>query len=542
MDPRNKKLASETLIYVLWAGLFTGLLGLLFFRVVFPDLLWITVILSVIVLGVLGGLIQQSREALKSRAMTFGLNSFVIALLVILIVGVFNFLSFRYPQKLDLTKNKLHTLSDQTVKIIKELKQPIKAVYFSKTNQREKARALLDNLKGLNPKFEVEYVDPDKEPARAKQATIRKYETLQLIVTHSSKERPNPPTDLKTMSTGLPNQSIRDQKIEDISEEKITNAIIKLLKEKQQILCAITGHGERNFNSNDPEGYEAIKKALGNQYYDVKEVNLIQEAKIPESCDAIAIMGPTKSFFDQEIKILQDYLEKGGRAVIGLDINIKGGEYAPELTPLLSSWFIKPTSALIVDPLSRMFGVDASVPILKNYSKDHAITRDFQVESIFPFARPLEILPGAPANLNLQWVAQTLPTSWGETDFQELLTGQVKKTDGKDKGGPLTTVVAVEGKKQESNQKKTRLVVFGTSQFANNNYSRFAGNMDFFLNSVSWIMEDENMISIRPKEEGAGKVELSMKAGRSIFLATVVFMPLFIAGGGIGFWVYRRRL
>ena len=278
------------------------------------------------------------------------------------------------------------------------------------------------------------------------------------------------------------------------------------------------------------------------QSYEVKDINLIQDNKIPDTCDAIAILGPTKPFFEPEIKIIRDYLN-GGRAVIAIDVNIKGGEYSPELLSLLGEWNIKSTpQAMIVDPISKMLGVDASVSVIAAFNKDQAITKDMQGNSFFPFLRPLDIEKTDPA-LKADWLGQTTNKSWAVTDMRALSSGQVKFNEGKDRTGPLNAAVAISGKKKDSKgTRESRLVVFGTSAFATNNWQRYGGNLDFFLNSVSWAMEDETLISIRAKEEGPGKVELSQKQGTVIFLLTVIVIPLLVAVGGIVVWVLRRRL
>ncbi len=522
MNQQNKNVhrkSSSNTSALLWIGTGVLLLGLMFARAIFPEKLWLTIAIALPLLICLATLIFQNQKALKSRTATYGLNSVVTVLLVIGIVGVLNFLASRYPYKIDLTKNKVHTLSDQTVKLVKTLPKAVKATFFAKLQEKEKFRPLLDNYKNLNPKFEVEYVDPDREPTRSKQAGIKKYGTLLLAVGN------------------------RENKIEDISEEKITNSLIKLLKEKSPTLCFTSGHGEKNFDSKEAEGYEAVKKALADQSYEVKEANLLQDGKVPELCDALAIIGPNKSFFEPEVKAIKTYFESGGRGIIAIDLNLKGGEYAPELLPVLAEWHIKPDVAMIVDPLSRLLGVDASVAILASFSKDNAITKDFQGNCAFPLTRPLEILPSAPAGLNVQWLAQTSPKSWAVTDLKALNKGEVKFEQGKDKSGPLTAAIAVEGKQKDSKaSRNTRLVVFGNSYFATNNYARYAGNLDFFLNSISWAMEDESLISIRAKEEGPGKVELSQKSGTFIFLLTVVTIPLLIAVGGLVIWIFRRRM
>ena len=504
---------------VLWIVSGVLLVGLLLAREIYPEYIWLSVGLCVPLVAALGTLIRYNQKALKSRTTAYSVNSIVTIILVIGIVGVLNFLTSRYPHKTDLTKNKIHTLSDQTVKLIKGLDKPVKATLFSKIGQREQSRPLLEDYKGLNTKFEIEYIDPDREPTRTKQAGVKKYGTLHLMV------------------------GSRESNVDDISEEKITNALIKLLKEKIPTLCAITGHGEHSFESQEADGFGAMKKALLEQSYDLKEVSLTQETKVPDSCDSIAILGPTKAFFPPEIKMLKDYLSNGGRGLIAVDLNLKGTEYAPELLELLKDWYVKADLAMVVDPLSRALGVDAAVPVLASFSKQNPITKDFQANCFFPFLRPLESLPGTPAGINVQWLAQTTPKSFAVSDLKELATGHVELREGRDKAGPINGAMVVDGRPKDSKApRNTRLVVFGTSNFANNNYSRYGGNSDFFLNSVAWAMEDESMISIRARDDGPGKVELSQKEGTFIFLLTVILIPAAVAIAGLVIWILRRRL
>ncbi|MBC7691037.1 MAG: GldG family protein [Methylotenera sp.] len=502
---------------LLWTSTVVSAFALLFARAVYPEYLWLTLLFAAVLIGSLGTLAFQNKSSMGSKSAAHGLNSLITVILVLCILGVLNFLGSRYPQKWDLTKNKKHTLSDQTTKVVKGLKEPVKAVLFSKAEQREELRPLLDNLKGLNPKFEVEYVDPDKEPTRSKQAGIKAYGTLQLLV------------------------GARESKIDSANEEKLTNALIKLLKDKALVLCTITGHGEKDFDSAGGEGYQLIKKALADQSYEVKPVNLIQEGKIPDVCQAITILGPTKAFFEAETKVIRDYLEKGGRALIATDVNVKGTEYSPEISFILKSWNIKPVDALIIDPVSRVLQLEPTVPIIATYSKESPITKEFQGNAIFPMCRPLEIMPGAPEAVKLQWIAQTTPQSWGETNFTSIAQGKVQM-DGPDLHGPLNAAVVVDGKRTPQAKRNTRLVVYGTSNFASNQFARFGNNTDFFLNSVSWLLEDESLISIRTKTDEGGKIELSQKQGASIFLLTVIAIPLLTAIAGIVIWFMRKKL
>ena len=525
MTSQHKKNTSQSapIDVLLWTAAGVLAVALLFSRLVWSEYTWLSVATGLLFVAALGGIVKRNFTALRSRQAAYGFNSAVTIALVVAIVGVINFLAVKYPHKLDLTKNKLNTLNDQTIKVVKGLQKPVKAILFVKAVEKERFRPLMENYSALSTKFEVEYVDPDREPTRAKTAGIKKYGTLQLIL------------------------GAKDTKIEDATEEKLTNALIKLTKDKSPTLCAVVGHGEKNFSATDADGYATVKKGLLEQAYEVRDFQLILDAKdgkIPSgTCDALAIVGPTKSYLDQEIKVLKQYLDDGGRAIFALDINVKGGDYAPELFSLLQSWSVKVDWGIVVDPISRAMGVDPVVPIIATYSRDHAITRDFQPNCLFPFVRPVSVIPPSHGELKATWIAQTTPQSWAVTDSKQLTTGQVKLTEGKDRKGPLSVAVAVEGKQKDSKAtRSTRIVVIGTSHLASNQYQKAGGNLDFFLNAVTWTLEDESLISIRARDEENSKVELSQKAGTSIFIVTVVLLPLLIATMGVVNWVRRRKL
>jgi ABC-type uncharacterized transport system involved in gliding motility auxiliary subunit len=524
MNQTNKNASSfwdKNASLVLGLGAAVLVLALILARTAFAEMLWLTVVMIVALALDLVFWIRHNQQILRSRTAAYGLNSLVSVLLVLGLLSVINFIASKQSYKWDLTRNKINTLSDQTVKLVKGLKKPVKVTMFSKAAEKERFRPILDNYKALNPsQVEIEYVDPDREPTRTKMAGIKKYGTALLTVNG------------------------RENKVEDVNEEKLTNALIKLTKDKTPTLCTVAGHGEKIFTASDAEGYDAVRKALVDQAYDVKEINIIQEQnKIPTFCDAIAVVGPTKAFFDPEIKAISDYLNNGGRAVVAVDVNLKGTPFAPELLKVLEDWNVKAVNALIVDPVSRMFNVDASMPIVANFSKSNPITRDFSstTPSAFPIARPLEITSTNPA-LTADGIGKTTAQSFSVTDFKSLKGGELKVNPATAPKGPFNVAVAIEGKAKDSKaSRNTRLVVFGSSQFATNNFARFGVNLDFYVNSVSWVLEDESMISIRAKEDQAGKIELTQRSGAVIFWLTVFVIPFAIALGGVIIWAVRRR-
>ncbi|MFL5811944.1 MAG: GldG family protein [Bdellovibrionia bacterium] len=521
LNNKNASFWEKNASLVLGLGAAVLVIALILARLAFSEMIWLTAVLVVLLAADLALWIRQNQQALRSRTTAYGINSAVSALLVLGLLCVVNFMASRYPHNFDLTRNKVNSLSDQTVKLVKGLKSPVKVTMFAKAAEKERFRPILDNYKNLNAtKFEVEYVDPDREPTRTKTAGIKKY------------------------GTALLSFNGRDSKVEDVNEEKLTNALIKLTKDKTPTLCAVAGHGEKVFTATDAEGYDAVRKALVDQSYEVKEINIVQEqGKIPAVCDAIAIVGPTKAFFDPEIKAIREYLNNGGRAVIAVDVALKGAPYAPELMAVLADWNVKATNALIVDPVSRMFNVDASMPIVANFSRNNPITRDFgaNTPSAFPMARPLEVATTA-QGITPDAIGKTTAQSFAVTDFKGITGGELKVNPTSAPKGPFNVALAIDGKQKDSKAtRNTRLVVFGSSLFAANQFSRFGVNLDFFVNSVSWVLEDESMISIRAKEEGPGKIEMTARTGSIIFWFAVILIPAAIAVSGVVIWAIRRR-
>lgn len=499
--------------------------ALLFVAWVYPEIpsaSYALAALLVVLLGALAWMNQaEMRKAIQTRSVRYGTNAALTLGLVAAIVLVLNYLNYNHYVRKDLTKNKTHSLSEQTVKILKELKQDVKLSIFIKTGERDAVRPLIENYHYYaGKKLSVEWIDPDREPTRTKAANVKKYGT---VIVQSGK---------------------RDSRVEEASEEKLTNAFLKVLKENSVTICFVTGHGEKNVEGSDPDGFSQFKRDLASQNYETKTLNFLEEPKVPTTCTVVMVLGPTKGFFDKEIVALREWMDNGGRALVALDPNLRSeAPLSKEMQAFVGEWFVTVKHDLVLDPTSRAAGVGPEVPIIALYSKEHPITRDFQLAALFPATTTLDLKPGVPTSLKQWWIARSTPNAFAKTDFvKELSAGKpIGRNPNKDVAGPNTVMVAVEGSRDAAKKppQPSRLIVMGTSLVATNKWSRFAGNNDLMLNAVSWLAGDDNLISIRPKEEGSEKPTLSeVELSYSKFLSKLV-----IPGGSMfaGLLVWRRR-
>jgi ABC-type uncharacterized transport system involved in gliding motility auxiliary subunit len=158
-------------------------------------------------------------------------------------------------------------------------------------------------------------------------------------------------------------------------------------------------------------------------------------------------------------------------------------------------------------------------------------------------ARTVSVKEKPPEGVSAQGLARTSGESWAEANQDQIRTGQVKPDPGEARG-PLTVaaVATVDAKDVPADRKgaKARVVLVGDSDFAANEFVNLSGNRDFFLNTLAWLAEEENLIAVRPKDSRPAPVFLTAAQGQMVFLVPVVLIPLAVIVGGV-VAVARRR-
>ncbi len=458
------------------------------------------------------------------RSTIYSLNALTLSLIVLGIFAVINFVGYRHFKRFDFTKQKSFSLAPQSIQVVKALKDEVRIVGFYEAKEKAMFDELLNKYKYHSNKIVIQFYDPDKDKGAAKKYNIKKYRT---VVIEKGK---------------------RETRVEDVTgengEEKITNAIIKAGREATPVIYFLKGHGEKDIHDQDREGYSVAGEELKDEGYEVKSLSLLESAKVPSDSRALIIAGPEKPFHPKELELISDYFKNGGRGMILLDPTDRPHRPATGIETFLSKVGIRAENETIVDPISTIFGQSAATPVVSEYT-GHDVVRGLKEASFYPLARHFTILPALPnKNLKVEAVAKTTPNSWAEAGG--LKEGKVKYDEGKDRKGPLNLVVAVSGKWQggKDDEKETRLLVFGDSDFSNNSSFEFAGNGNFFLNAAAWLVGDESLISIRPpKIAGAsGKLIMTPRQVQVLFMLSVVVVPFVIVGAGIVVWLRRRRL
>jgi ABC-type uncharacterized transport system involved in gliding motility auxiliary subunit len=276
----------------------------------------------------------------------------------------------------------------------------------------------------------------------------------------------------------------------------------------------------------------------------------MREPEVPDDCSLLVACGPEKEFLESELQTMARYLDRAGKALLLLDPAPSAG-----LKSFLSGWKVDVGEDVVVDvsPAGRLFGVDEFMPMAMSYPS-HAITEEFSVATLFPFARSVSPSNVTVAGVTAQTILQTSEQSWAETG--PTTEGEVRYDEADDRRGPISLGVAVTAEPkeaptdsmavptaegaEESGGAETRLVVVGDSEFANNSFIGFSGDGDLFLNIVSWLAEEEELISIRPKDPEDRRVTLTAGQTRIVMYLSLLILPLSVLVLGVGVWLKRR--
>lgn len=463
---------------------------------------------------------------------------FVVVLLALsAFVAAVNFFSFNHYFRWDKTKEGLYSLSEQTLKMVRSIREPVSVKCFYQ-GAHPHAKQVRDFLKEFdqarNPRLTVEYLDPDKDRARV-QALAQQYrfKALNTIVVQSGgKTKQLSDGDLfkvKPVSAGTEEAA----KVEIFKgEEALVNALLNVLQKKQKSVYFLAGHGEKDAGAADQNGILVLKSFLKKNNMRSDQLVLFGKTSVPDDADLIVVPGPVKPFQKSELELLQKYVEEGGRLLLLIDPLTQ-----PGLEPLLGEWGVNSENKVVVDPASGLPNVSAANLFAANYSSHPVVKEMSRLAVLFVLTRPVLALPsGENAPWNAIPIIFTTPAGWGESQ----ITSQRYQFDPEsDIKGPVSVGVAVEPGADSAY--KGRAVVLGDSEFVTNTQLENVGNSDLVAGALRWLLEEEKLVSIPSKKKRELQLHLNKKEMRQMVWVSMAGLPLMSLGFGAIVWLRRRQ-
>jgi len=476
-------------------------------------------------------------------------NALVSALLVAALLVGLNYLGIQHHVRWDLTATREHSLSPQTIKVLRTLPGPIQAIAFPSADSTGRFRDLLGTYQYYSKNFQYRLVDPDRNPAEAQRYKVTSYGQIVL------------------------QRGAATYTVDDATEDSLTNGLLHVLETGKKTVYVVQGDGEVPIDDFTRVGMGTVKQALTGKGFDVKPLFLIKEARVPADASAVILAAPSQELPAQVLDALDSYYRDGGHLLVLIDPQSPAGVRAW----LGREFHVAAPGGIVIDPVSRLLGANPVVPIVTQYPPND-ITQNFNLATAFPVATPL--VPDAKAkDVTITPIVKSSDASYVKTNLDAKDTAFQAGVDRKgssvlgvevtpsassaapaspaapvtptssSRGGAAAPGASPAPSKGGAPAKpaavaprpaKGSVVLFGNSSFMRNSYVGLVGNRDLFTSTVAWLTQSGNLVSIAPRASPFDPFIISGQQGRYLFLGSVIALPLalLVLGGSVYF---RRR-
>ncbi|MGC8915658.1 MAG: GldG family protein [Thermoanaerobaculum sp.] len=477
---------------------------------------------------------------MRKEKVVFASAVAVASLLVLALVFMVNWLSYRHYWRWDWTKAKVYSLSEKTLNVLKGVKEPVRVVVFmtGTTPLFEQVKELVSRYQAACPKLAVEFIDPDRDPLRTRQLAQEFGVSMANTVVFAQGDRKKYVTSDQMAEydyTGVQfGQAPRIRAFK--GEEQFTSAILQVTNPKVPKAYFTTGHGEHDLDGFDEGGLSQLKELLKRDNWETAKLAPFAPS-IPEDCDLLIVAGPTAPFAPAEKQAIEAFLDKGGRLLALLDPVLPGRQQPSGLEELLAKKGIKLGNDLVVDPERRLPFFDLSAVFVNEFRAHPAVDPLRGMAVLLPVARSVTATTAEGVKTTVLFT--TSASGFGETDLAGLLARRTVEKNPEDTQGPVSLAVAAEPEKAEG--PAWRLAVVGDSDFATNGQIANAGNANLVANLVNWLGQKEQSLGIAPRQPEQVNLVLSASQLRAIMLVSLVGLPALGIVFGVVVWWRRRR-
>jgi len=415
------------------------------------------------------------------------------SLLFVLLIVV-NISANIHDLRIDISRDKINTLSDQTLYILKNLKGDV--VFNAVLNPGPSTQ----NFKRAIEQYSY-YSRHIKYQILDKQETGAKFESLTLF---------------------YKNKYVN---ISSLSEDDISSAIVSITRDIRKKIYFINSHGEPDTEDNSAEGISFLTSKIRSYGYEVSFADL--KSALPKDNGLLIMLAPSKDISDIELKRIENFLSNGGNFILlfGPPVSTTDFDPAKRLNRLLTVLGIRITNNIIIDPSSKKMGLGQAVVVTQELSDKSPISSSLKDPLILPYSRSLVLSKDSKS------LCKSSLTSWGSASA---LSGKLVFDDKKDLKGPLDicayTCVA---------NGKGCLMVVGNSAFVANKYINYGSNYDLIMNAISFMLDDKELVFSRTRIDRPGY----FVAGSVFVLGffATYFIPFIMLVTGILSYYRRKR-
>ena len=429
--------------------------------------------------------------------------------LLLLLAGLLGAVTRTYHKSWDITLSGRNSLSPGSIAQLAKLKGPLQVTTYAGASTRvgDAVKFFFAPYQRAKPDLKLRFIDPDEQPLLARQAGIQ--QPGEAVVQYGK----------------------RSERLSDYNEASFINLLVRLARDQDRLVMYLDGHGERKLDGAANHDLGDFGVQLAKRGFKSAPLNLTLAQEVPHNASVLLIASPRIDLLPIEIHKLKQYLQRGGNLLWLIDTEPLHG-----LQPLTEQLGIALTPGTVIDLQAQQINTDATVAVGSAYGQ-HPLLQNFSLVTLFPFAREVVAIESPLENGN-GWSAtpliQVAPRGWIETGP---LDKPITFDKGRDKAGPINIAVALQ---RTVGDRPQRVVVIGNGHFLANQFLGNAGNLDLGLNSINWLVGDDNLIAIQARATQDAQIVFSETTKLWLVIGFLFLLPLgLLLAGGLVWW--RRR-
>ena len=467
--------------------------------------------------------------------------------LVLILIGIFILVNLLFMNldiaPFDFTAQKIYTLSDESKEQIANVQQNVTMYFFGYDESSTKVKHA-KQYHDVNNKIKIQIINTSERPDLAAQYNVT---TSSQLVAVQATER----YKIIDSSEMYTYDSSSGQYV-DVTEQKLTNAILDVTIAQKTQIYFLTGHGEYGIDSSSAMG--TLATYIENDVNDVNKLDLLT-SDMPETCDVLVIANPTSDFTDLETEKIQNYINAGGKIVWMQDpymfINgwTKSTTY-PNITKILSQFGISFSSGVVCEQ-SADHMVAGTPDLIIPQMTYNGIVQDLYTDGMVALLDAGKINTVSDEELEeLGVTASPFLQSTENSFYREDINANpdiTKKVDT-DETGPFVTAEILTKKIDDDTQ--STLVAYSNALFATNYTVQISGsvgtpisirqNKDIILNTIAYLSNREDSIRIR-KDTGIVTFNAITEQENRVVLWIIFAIPVVIILAGIIVTIVRKR-
>jgi len=437
---------------------------------------------------------------------------------------------------IDLTKDKIFTLSETSKTIIHNINQDVEIILVKMDTYSQSVVDFAYKYKKENDKIKItEVSNVTKYPELTAEYNLTE-NTYEIIVRSGKEEKIISTSDLYTYdySTG---------KEKDLTEEAITNALLSVTTENKPKLYFVSGH-----NDNLEYYLTNFKKSLEDEANTVESLDLLTTAKVPDDCSALVITTLNNDLKTVERDAILKYIKAGGKIILFTDANVAKTNM-PNFQKVLDEYGVSISEGIMIEQdTSKMLSGSPSA-IIVTVNEGSSVTDKINMSMNACFINSGKINLADDEKMEKLGVTSEILATTSDKAFyrSDLSISTTSKVSGDEEGKAVVGALLT---KKIDDDKTSKLIVYSNNVFItnmqvaiNSQYYIYAyelyNNQDLALNSISYLTGREDTILIRKDTEVS---TYTVTEKQQIIILTIIFaVPVLIVIAGIIIWQVRRR-